>query len=559
METQRFILLAALAFVFIILFQNWQRYQAEKYPQTVSEVVAPANTAAPADPSSPNAPAVDVDVPASPGSAAQATLPAAVAPTTEGEIITVTTDLVKAQIDTAGGNIIHLELLEHLVNAGEPDNFVLFKSTAEDYYAAQSGLVGRGTDFPSHYTIFSAENTEYSLGANDAVDISLSWTNPQGVRFTKVFTFARDTYRIDIRYQIDNQSDAPLTSFFYGQLEQSEPTVNTGGGLLSGRLPSFTGGAYYTPETKYDKLSFDELAEKKEIETPSGWAAMLQHYFVGVWTPTESEQFRIYTDVNNRNAKPRYKIGYLSLTGTAVQPGAQAETGGALFAGPKDQDRLIAQDAEHLRLTVDYGWLTVIAEPLFWILKKIHGVVGNWGWAIILLTILVKAAFLPLSAASYKSMAKMKKLTPRLKTLKERYGDDKQRYQQAMMEMYKTEKVNPAGGCLPILIQIPVFIALYWVLLESVEMRHAPWALWIHDLSSPDPYYVLPLLMGGSMLVQQLLNPAPMDPLQQKIMMALPVVFTVFFLSFPAGLVLYWVLSNILSIAQQWLITRRYT
>jgi YidC/Oxa1 family membrane protein insertase len=232
--------------------------------------------------------------------------------------------------------------------------------------------------------------------------------------------------------------------------------------------------------------------------------------------------------------------------------------GASLYIGPKERDRLDAEGVDKLALTVDFGWLTVIAEPLFWVMRKINSVVGNWGWTIILITILIKAMFLPLSAASYRSMAKMKKLSPRLKTLKERYGDDKQAFQQEMMKLYREEKVNPAGGCLPILVQIPVFIALYWVLLESVELRQAPWAFWIQDLSSKDPYFILPLLMGGSMLVQQLLNPAPMDPMQQKIMMALPVVFTVFFLSFPAGLVLYWVVNNTLSIAQQWMITRRY-
>jgi YidC/Oxa1 family membrane protein insertase len=285
---------------------------------------------------------------------------------------------------------------------------------------------------------------------------------------------------------------------------------------------------------------------------------MLQHYFVSAWLPEGSSNYQIYSGASTNTSQPEYRIGFKHTDPVMIAPGQQGAIGTSLFVGPKEQKRLRKLGVEGIVLTVDFGWLTPVADPLFWLLEKIHSVVKNWGWAIILLTMLVKLIFLPLSAASYKSMAKMKKLQPRLATLKERYGDDKQKFQQEMMKLYKTEKVNPAGGCLPILVQIPVFIALYWVLLESVELRQAEWILWFKDLSLPDPYYVLPIIMGVSMLAQQLLNPAPVDPIQKKIMTALPIVFTVFFLWFPAGLVLYWVVNNLLSIAQQYFITKKY-
>jgi YidC/Oxa1 family membrane protein insertase len=327
--------------------------------------------------------------------------------------------------------------------------------------------------------------------------------------------------------------------------------VETGGFLTV--IPSYTGGAIYTPENKYEKISLDDMASKPlKREVTGGWVAMLQHYFVGSWLLPKDQRNEFYTMVLEG---ARYVLGFKNITPTKVAPGETGIIGVSLYVGPKEH-KILKTLPEGMDLTVDYGWLTVISAPLFWLLSAIHGLLGNWGWAIIVLTVLIKAAFYPLSAKSYQSMAHMRKMQPRLQALKERYGDDRQKLNQAMMELYKTEKINPLGGCLPIVIQIPVFIALYWVLLESVEMRQAPWILWIKDLSAQDPYYILPIIMGASMFVQQKLNPQPVDPVQQKVFMILPFMFTVFFLFFPAGLVLYWTVNNILSIAQQWRITR---
>ena len=324
-----------------------------------------------------------------------------------------------------------------------------------------------------------------------------------------------------------------------------------------GRLPSYKGGAIYTPDEKYDKIKFGHMRDGDlSRATTTGWVAMLQHYFVGAFLLPEQSSYELYSSVTQRNSQPRYHLGFKHAKPVVVGTGSKAVVGARLYVGPKEQQRM-REAGQKFELTVDYGWFTPLSSPLFWLMTYINKVFQNWGVSILLLTFIVKLVFFPLSAASYKSMARMKKLGPRMKTLKERYGDDKQKFQQEMMAIYKKEKVNPLGGCLPILIQIPVFIALYWVLLESVELRQAPFALWIRDLSIPDPFYVLPILMGASMFGQQLLNPTPPDPIQAKIMMALPVVFTVFFLWFPAGLVLYWLANNVLSITQQWLITRK--
>jgi YidC/Oxa1 family membrane protein insertase len=335
----------------------------------------------------------------------------------------------------------------------------------------------------------------------------------------------------------------------YGQLLRQAPEEKHGLFML----PTFTGGAVYTPEDRYEKISFDDM-DKEAIrrDVNGGWVAMMQHYFVGAWMPADPAQpAQLYT---NALGSGQYLIGYKHTAPLVVPAGGRGSVAIDLYAGPKEHTRLEKQP-EGLKLTADYGWLTFIASPLFWLLATINKAVGNWGWSIIVLTILIKAAFFPLNNAQYKSMAKMKKVGPRLQALKERYGNDRERYSKEMMELYKKEKINPMAGCLPILIQIPVFIALYWVLLEAVEMRHAPFALWIKDLSSQDPYYVLPVLMGASMFVTTWMSPAT-DPMQRRIFLAMPVVFTAFFLFFPAGLVLYWLVNNLLQIAQQWYITR---
>ncbi len=477
----------------------------------------------------------------------------------DGRIIQVTTDLVKAQIDTRGGDLIRVELLKHPVSVDTPDiPFVLMHRDNPNLFVAQSGLIGKDREYPNHNIEFSASQFEYQLGDDQNLDVILTWSTPDGVDYAKIYRFQRDSYRIEVDFQVTNNSDQPWTGFVYGQLKQTEIEQEGSLGFL-GRIPSYNGAAIYTEEDKYDKIDYGEIQDESlNRTTVDGWVAMLQHYFVAAWLPMESDYYQLYSGVNNKTPKPEYRIGYKTTRPVIVQPGQTGVMPTALFVGPKEQVRLDRQNKNGLKLTVDYGWFTPLANPLFWLLSKIYGITLNWGWAIILLTVLVKAVFYPLSAASYKSMAKMKKLQPRMATLKERYSGDKQKFQQEMMKLYKQEKVNPAGGCLPVLVQIPVFIALYWTLLESVELRQADFVWWLNDLSLPDPYFVLPIIMGLSMLAQHFLNPAPVDPIQKKIMMALPFVFTIFFLWFPAGLVLYWVVNNLLSIAQQYYITRKF-
>lgn len=565
MDIQRMVLLAALGGLSLMLFQNWNIYQAEHAPtpiinqdQPSSVPAVPGGSTTSNNRSTTNTPALDVPELAAPAVVVPLDMPSA-----QGELISVTTDLFEIKIDTVGGSISYAGLRQQPANLDTPDiPMVLMQDNADQRYRAESGLTGAQSDqLPNHHTQFSTQQYSYDLGSADSLEVPLRYTSDDGVIYTKVYHFSQNSYRIDVRFIVENTRNVPWTGNFYGHLLRTDPPSAGRGGILSGQMPSFTGAAFYTPESLYNKLDFSELAETDgdlPMEAPSGWVAMLQHYFVGAWIPPEQGKYRLYNQATTNLVHPEYKIGFVDLTPTTIAPGQSDELSAPLYIGTKELERLDEQNAEGLRLTIDFGWLTVIAEPLFWVMRKINSVVGNWGWTIILITLLLKGMFLPLSAASYKSMAKMKKLSPRLKTLKERYSGDKQKFQQEMMKLYREEKVNPAGGCLPILVQIPVFIALYWVLLESVELRQAPWAFWIHDLSSKDPLYILPLIMGVSMFVQQRLNPAPMDPMQQKIMMALPVVFTVFFLSFPAGLVLYWVVNNVLSIAQQWIISKRY-
>jgi len=450
-----------------------------------------------------------------------------------------------------GGDIRTADLLKHPVALDQPKKPVrLLNENDSDLYVAQSGLLARETALPNHRSRYSAESKSYRLAnGTDSLEVRLHWGGTDGLKVTKVYTFHRNSYVVDVRYEVSNNGRKPRELYLYAQFLRHY----TDPGTSLTTLPTYTGGVVYTPDKQYEKIDFDQMRKKplaRDVE--GGWIAMLQHYFVGAWLPAPAERVQYYTDSQGSD---NFAVGYKTLTPATVAPGQRTTLKTRLYIGPKEQHRL-EKAADGLVLTVDYGWLTLIAAPLFWLLEWFHKLVDNWGWSIILLTLLIKLAFYPLSVASYRSMAQMKKLQPRLQQLKERYKDDRQKFQQAMMEIYKTEKINPLGGCLPILIQIPVFIALYWVLLESVELRMAPWALWIKDLSSPDPYFVLPVLMGATMLAQQWLNPQPLEDLQKKIMYALPVLFTFMFLFFPSGLVLYWVVQNVLSIAQQWHITR---
>ncbi len=543
MNFQRLFLVFALALILMLIWQAWeQEKQSQRPPATTPATPAPTVTSPPAA----------AGVPEAPPSRDRAVTPKAPKPAKlkTGARIQVRTDLLEAVIDTQGGDLRVLRLRKHPVSVDKPDEpFSLLDDGEDGFFIAQSGLIGYEGKYPNHKVRYVAERPRYALADGQTeLRVPLEWRGPDGVRYTKTYIFRRDSYVIDVEYTVINARKREWSGFFYGQLKRSYADRR---GLFA--LPSFTGAAIYTPEDKYQKIAFDDMADTPLArEVTGGWVAMLQHYFVSAWMPDAKSRNQFYSDVLDG---PRYVIGYKGLTPTRIAPGQTGKLGASFYAGPKEQRRL-KQLTTGMDLTVDYGWLTVLSAPLFLLLEWIHRWVGNWGWAIILLTILIKIVFYPLSATSYKSMARMKKVQPKLKSIKERYGGDKQRVQQAMMELYKTEKINPLGGCLPILIQIPVFIALYWVLLESVEMRQAPFVLWIRDLSLPDPYYVLPLVMGLTMFLQQKMNPAPMDPIQKKMFTILPVMFTVFFLFFPAGLVLYWVVNNILSIAQQWHISR---
>jgi YidC/Oxa1 family membrane protein insertase len=468
-----------------------------------------------------------------------------------GSNITIETDLFRVLLDTTGGDVRQADLLAYPATT-EPDSppFRLMNDSLPNLFIVQSGLrTSSGTE-PTHHVVYSAEQNNFRMADDaDELQVELSWLSPEGVEVIKRYTFHRGSYAVDLEHEVRNGSASDWQGRQYRQLQRTQ-VAETGQSTF---IYTYMGGVLYSPEEKYEKIKFEDMLDANlDRSVTDGWAAMIQHYFVGALVPDRDENNHYYTKALN-NA--RYVIGLIS-PGRVVGAGESTTFSSQLFIGPKLQDKMKAV-APGLELTVDYGLLTVLAQPVFWLLKTMHGFLGNWGWAIIFVTMLIKLAFYKLSETSYRSMANMRRLTPRLKSLKERYGDDRQKLNQAMMELYKKEKINPLGGCLPILVQIPVFIALYWVLLESVELRQAPFMLWITDMSAPDPYYVLPLLMGVTMLIQQRLNPAPMDPIQAKVMMALPIVFTVFFAFFPSGLVLYWVVNNTLSIAQQWVITKR--
>ena len=562
MDVRRAILSVALGLILLLIWQAWLDFKDSKVPafpvaeQSLESELPQTPVGQPQSeaPSVPQAPAMPV-----PGAPAVVGEPVADAGTADS-LISIETDLLRVAIDTLGGQIKDSQLLKYPVEVQMPDvPFRLLKDQSPDVLIAQSGLVGNDFEFPNHKTQFDAQTKSYRLDDSaQSVQVPLYWTAPDGVEYQKIFTFQRDSYLIDIEYRVNNNSGRPWQGYQYGQYVATEQQTEGEGFLFLRALPSYQGAAVYTPENKYDKIDFKEIRnDRPAFETESGWVAMLQHYFVTAWLPKENAPYRLYTrPLDSAGGQTRYQVGYVSLSPQVVANNSVGSLRTQLYVGPKEQTR-IKTPAEGLILTVDYGWLTPVSSPLFWILEKIYSFVQNWGWSIIILTLMVKIVFYPLSAASYKSMGKMKKLQPRLKTLKERYGDDKQKLNQEMMQIYKKEKINPLGGCLPILIQIPVFIALYWVLLESVELRQAPFIFWLTDLSRSDPYFVLPVLMGASMFAQQLLNPTPLDAMQKNIMMSLPIVFTIFFLWFPSGLVLYWLVNNILSIAQQWYITRK--
>ncbi|MBP7204493.1 MAG: membrane protein insertase YidC [Propionivibrio sp.] len=547
MDTRRLILVFVFSFSLVMLWEAWQKHNNPQAPLAT----APAATA--------TAPVPETSAPA-PVSAASVPEGNSTAGSAKAEIVKVKTDLFVADVSTLGGTVVGLELNSYKASEDKSRNFSLFD--AKHQYAAQSGLIGEG--LPNHKTVFSVAPGSREL-ATDAKSVELRLETPavDGVKVTKIYTFNRGSYLINVATEIDNGSQKEIAAHAYYQLQRDIAAPAGESSMVS----TYTGPAIYTEQEKYQKINFKDIEKgsaKFVQKADNGWMAMVQHYFVSAWIPQEQQAREFFVRKLDGGANPAVTAGVIVPVAT-VAPGAKASNVVSLYAGPQIQSMLeqLAKPtaeggigAQGLPLVVDYGWLTIVAAPIFWCLDFIHKLVGNWGWAIVLLTVAIKAIFFPLSAASYKSMAKMKAIAPRMTALRERCGDDKQKLNMEMMNLYKTEKINPLGGCLPIAVQIPVFIALYWALLGAVEMRDAPWILWIHDLSSQDPYYVLPVIMIATMLIQTKLNPTPPDPIQAKMMMLMPFIFGGMFLFFPSGLVLYWVVNNILSIAQQWQITR---
>lgn len=552
MTSPRNFLLIALLFIGYLLWMQWQ----EDYNHAPA---ANATGAAAVSPTPADRPA-GADVPAASGNAAPPP-PESATQASNAPRVVVTTDLLRVEIDTHGGNVVVADLLAY---PQQPKDFAhpvrLFDDRAPTYFVAQSGLVSAGGAAPDHQTTFATEKSEYKLAdGSDTLEVPLTWTDAAGLAVRKVFVFKRASYVIEQRQEITNNGSANWTGNAYRQIQRVPPIVDTAGikGYSNTERYSFAGAAWYSPSDKFQKLHFDKFQKEPLNKSfAGGWAAMLQHYFFAAWIPAAGETDQYETAVVPTGGAERYLIRTKSPA-IAVAPGETKADTARLYVGPKLQSTL-DQVAPGLSLTVDYGMFTVIAEPLHWLLAQLHKLTGNWGFAIILLVLLIKAAFFKLSEAQYRSMAKMRKLQPRIAALKERYGDDRQKMNQAMMELYQKEKANPLAGCLPMLVQIPVFFALYWVLLESVELRQAPFIGWIQNLTAPDPYYVLPVLNGLVMIATQFLTPtAGMDPMQARMMKVMPVVFAVLFAFFPAGLVLYYTVNGGLSLLQQWIITRR--
>lgn len=485
----------------------------------------------------------------------------AAATATQGERIVVTTDLVKAEINTAGGELTRIELLKHKDAKDANKNVVLMDNAGNRIYTAQSGLIGG--PFPNHKSLFTARPGVRTLEHADSIQVVLD-AQENGVKLTKTFSFKKGEYQIDLKHEVSNTSDTAITPSIYVQFIRDDAKLDGDSMFYS----TFSGPAIYNDTEKFHKVSYEDI-EKGKNPPPKlvdyGWIAMVQHYFVSAFLPDDKVAREIFTKKIDAHL---YAVGAIMKMGS-IAPSASVAQSGKIYAGPQES-ALLEKFATDFDLVKDYGWLTIVAKPIFWLMEYIYFVLGNWGWTIIVLTILIKLAFFPLSAASYRSMAKMKLVTPKMTAIRERHKNDPQKMNAAMMDLYKTEKINPLGGCLPIVVQIPVFIALYWVLLASVEMRNAPWLGWIHDLSAPDtlfgvipginmPVGLLPILMAVSMFIQTKLNPTPPDPIQAKVMMFMPIAFSFMFFFFPSGLVLYWVVNNVLSIGQQWAITKKST
>ncbi len=565
MANTRPILLITLVFLAYLIWLEWQKdYGPQPTPAQTPVAQSEPGAGVPDVPafSAENAetgqPADLPDL----GDAAPASQPAAEvsqsAATPPAQLITVTTDVLRLEIDLKGGTVVKSELLDYAETVEDPEQkVVLLQPSGPEMYIAQSGLLSH-QQAPNHASVYQSAGTEFVLqDGQDELTVPLTWRSDDGVAVTKTFTLARGAYDITVRHEVSNQSGASWLGSRYDQLQRSVLPDEKGGGFNNPERYSFKGIAFYDPEDKFQKVDFDDVADEPfKKTTTQGWLAMVQHYFFAAWIPPGEEQTTYSTQQLNTSGLPRYIARDVSPS-RQLAAGETTTFESRLYVGPKLQDSLpgIAPGLEH---TVNYGIFTVFSKPLFWLLEKIHEYVGNWGWSIVLLTILIKLAFFKLTEAQFRSTARMRKLQPRIEQLKERYGDDRQRMSQAMMELYKKEKVNPLGGCLPILVQIPIFIALYWVLIESVELRQAPFILWIQNLSARDPYFILPALNAIFMIATQRLTPTVgMDPVQRKMMAAMPVVFSLLFAFFPAGLVLYWATNAGLSLAQQLYITRK--
>ena len=560
MDIQRALLIGAIVLLSFMLLSEWVNFRAAREAsldtaQRLTRPIAPEPSLDTADvpeqkvfdsidrKGSEDLPSVQSEQPAE----------GILLPSTADQIVRVYTDTLQIAIDRNGGDIVEVALPKFLAAIDDPTTpFVLLENNRQRLYVAQSGLIGKnGIDSKSRAQYVST-HTRYDMNNAEQLTIDLLWENEQGLNVTKRFVFTRGSYLVDVRFIVDNRSSERWQGNLFAQIKRDSTKAPQSDNSGMGMQP-FLGAATTTPEDRFRKFSFDKMRKEPFRERlQGGWIAMIQHYFLSAWIPERAQTHTYSTRVTSGG----FNIAGFTSPALIVDPGNTAEVSARFYAGPKDQYSL-EKISPFLELSVDYGWLWWLAQPLFWLLTKIHALVGNWGAAIILLTVLIKAAFFKLSATSYRSMANMRRLQPQMQDIREQYPDDKQKQSQAMMDLYRKEKANPMGGCLPILVQMPVFIALYWVLMESVELRHAPFILWIDDLSVMDPYFVLPVLMGASMWFMQKLNPPPPDPMQARIMQWLPIVFTFFFLWFPAGLVLYWVVNNLLSMAQQYVITRQ--
>jgi len=561
MDLQRSLLIGAIAVLSFMLLTEWVAFKEDRTAAATQETARLINgddsvaaelptlqDTAPGDAADDLPDAPEPDATAMKSEAPQ------VQRASDSRVIEIHTDVLQLAVDLQGGDIIELGLpkfLEKLDNPGVP--FVLLEQNETRTYIAQSGLIGTDGIDKDGRAVFTSSSARYELPeGDDTLTVDLLWRGNDGLQITKRLTLHRGVYLIDVEYLVTNNTDARWQANLFGQIKRDNSPPPSADSAGMGMQP-FLGVAITQPEERFTKFSFADIAEEPfKAKLPGGWIAMIQHYFLSAWIPNASQSHTYSTRVTNSG----YNIAGFTSPALTLDPGQSGSTGAGFYAGPKDQYSL-EEISPYLDLSVDYGWLWWIAQPLFWLLTKIHSLVGNWGVAIILLTVLIKAAFFKLSATSYKSMANMRRVQPKMADIREQFADDKQKQSQAMMELYRKEKINPMGGCLPILVQMPVFIALYWVLMESVELRHSPFILWIEDLSVMDPYFVLPLLMGASMYFMQKLNPPPPDPMQAKIMQWMPVMFTFFFLWFPAGLVLYWVVNNLLSMAQQYVITKQ--